>query len=282
LQGPYGFFGIMNLIQYIIKICRWARGAVIFALLVGLSLYMLLTQVKHKQNIADFLLSNVFYLPQSTLSYVMHIGSLSEKNAKLKKENAKLKLEIDLAKEYAIENERLKKLLLFENQWNYPIFLTQIIGHNPGAYMTTVVINKGETDSIFYGMPVFTVDGLVGKISKVFPYHSMVQLLSDPNSRTSVISQRSRVLGMVFSRNSGDMQIQVSSYADLIPGDTLVTSGFGGIYPKGIPVGVVTKLDKNDSEVLSFGNIKLLQHIESLEEVFVIRKNMDWIVWDEN
>jgi len=272
----------MNLIRYIIRICKWARGAAVFAVLVCLSLYMLFIQVKHKQNIADFLLSNVFYLPQSTLSYVMHISNLSEKNTKLKKENAKLKLEIDFAKEYAIENERLKRLLLFENQWNYPIFLTQIIGHNPGAYMTTVVINKGETDSIFYGMPVFTVDGLVGKISKVFPYHSMVQLLSDPNSRTSVISQRSRVLGMVFSRNNGDMQIQVSSYADLVPGDTLVTSGFGGIYPKGIPVGVVSKLDKNDSEVLSFGNIKLLQHIESLEEVFVIKKSTDWIVWDEN
>jgi len=272
----------MNIIQYIIKACKWARGAVIFTLLICLSLYMLLAQVKYKQTIADFLLSNIFYLPQSALSYVSHISNLTEKNAKLKKENAKLKLEINLAKEYAIENERLKKLLLFENQWNYPISLTQIIGYNPGAYMTTVVINSGETDSIFYGMPVFTVEGLVGKVSKVFPRHSMVQLLSDPNSRTSVISQRSRVLGTVFSRNSGDMQIQVSSYADLVPGDTLVTSGLGGIYPKGIPVGVVSKLDKDYSEVLSFGSVKLLQHIESLEEVFVIRKNADWIVWDES
>jgi rod shape-determining protein MreC len=243
---------------------------------------MLFIQVKHKQNIADFLLSNVFYLPQSAVSYVLHISNLSEKNAKLKKENAKLKLEVDLAREYAIENARLKRLLLFENQWNYPIFLTQIIGYNPGAYMTTVVINSGESDSIFYGMPVFTTDGLVGKVSKVFSNHSMVQLLSDPTSRTSVISQRSRVLGMVFSRNSGDIQVQVSSYADLVPGDTLVTSGLGGIYPKGIPVGVISKLDKNNSEVLSYGSIKLLQQIESLEEVFVIKKNMDWIVWDEN
>jgi len=271
----------MSIIRYIIKICKWARGTVVFALLIFLSLYMLFAQVKYKQNMADFLLANVFYLPQSALSYVLHISDLSEKNAKLKKENARLKLEINLAKEYAIENERLKKLLLFENQWNYPIFLTQIIGHNPGAYMTTVVINNGEADSIFYGMPVFTTEGLVGKVSKVFPHHSMVQLLSDPNSRTSVISQRSRVLGTVFSKNSGDMQIQVSSYADLMPGDTLVTSGLGGIYPKGIPVGVVSKFEKNHSEVISIGNIKLLQHIESLEEVFVIRKNADWIVWDE-
>jgi len=272
----------MNLIQYIVKICKWARGTAVFALLVCMSLYMLSIQVKQKQNIADFLLSNIFFLPQSALSHILQISNLSEKNAKLKLENAKLKLEIDLAKEYAIENARLKRLLLFENQWNYPISLTQIIGHNPGAYMTTVVINNGETDSIFYGMPVFTVDGLVGKVSKVFPHHSMVQLLSDPNSRTSVISQRSRVLGTVFSRNSGDMQIQVSSHADLMPGDTLVTSGLGGIYPKGIPVGVVDNLDKNNSEVLSIGSINLLQHIESLEEVFVIRKNMNWIVWDEN
>jgi rod shape-determining protein MreC len=240
---------------------------------------MLFIQVKQKQNIADFLLSNIFYLPQSAISYILHAGNLIEDNERLKKENAKLKLEVDLIKEYAIENERLKKLLHFENHWDYPIFLTQIIGYNPGTYMTTVVVNSGESDSIFYGMPVFTTNGLVGKVSKVFPKHSMVQLLSDPNSRTSVISQRSRVLGTLLSRDNGEMQIQVSSYADLVPGDTLVTSGLGGIYPKGIPVGVVHKLKKNDSEVLSYGDIQLLQHIESLEEVFVIRKNADWIVW---
>ena len=251
-----------------------------FAIFVGFSLYMQFIQVKQKQNIIDFLLSSVFYLPQSAVSYVLHFGKLSEENEKLNKENAELKLQVNLTKEYAIENERLKKLLLFEDNWNYPILLTQIIGHNPGAYMTTVVVNRGEKDSVFYGMPVFTTEGLVGKVSKVFPKHSMVQLLSDPNSRTSVISQRSRVLGTVFSRENGEMQIQVSSYADLVQGDTLVTSGLGGIYPKGIPVGVVSKLDKNNSEVLSYGNIKLLQHIESLEEVFIIRKNMDWIVWE--
>jgi rod shape-determining protein MreC len=251
----------------------------VFAVFVALSLYMQFIQVKHKQNIIDFLLSSAFYLPQSAISSVKQFGNLSRENTLLKKENAKLKLEVDLTKEYAIENERLKKLLLFESHWNYPIFLTQIIGYNPGPYMTTVVVNSGTSDSIFYGMPVFTTNGLVGKISKVFPGYSMVQLLSDPNSRTSVISQRSRVLGTVFSRDDGNMQVKVSSYADLVPGDTLVTSGLGGIYPKGIPVGVVSKLEKNDSEILNYGSIELLQHIESLEEVFIIRKNMDWIAW---
>ena len=271
----------MKFFQYIIRMCKWARGTVVFVLLICSSLYMLSIDVKQKQNLTDFLLSSVFYLPQSTLHYVLRMGDLAEENFVLKKENAKLKFELDLAKEYAIENERLKKLLLFENQWNYPIFLTQIIGYNPGAYKTTVVVNSGESDSVSYGMPVFTTSGLVGKVSKVFPRHSMVQLLYDPNARTSVISQRSRDLGMLFSIDDGDMQVQVSSYADLVPGDTLVTSGLGGIYPKGIPVGVVNNLDRNESEVLSFASVSLLQPIESLEEVFVIRKNMEWIVWDE-
>jgi len=271
----------MNLFQYIVKICRWARGSVVFALCICFSLYMQFIQVKHKQNIADFFLSSVFYLPQSIVSYIVHIGELSMENTALKNENARLKLEVDLTKEFAIENRRLKRLLFFEHHWNYPIILTQIIGHNPGPYMTTVVVNSGKADSIFYGMPVFTTNGLVGKVSKVFPGHSMVQLLSDPNSRTSVISQRSRVLGVIFSRDNGDMQIQISSYADLVPGDTLVTSGLGGIYPKGIPVAVVNKLEKSNSEVLSNGSVELLQHIESLEEAFIILKNTDWIVWED-
>ncbi len=270
----------MKLFQHIIRICKWARGSVVFALLVALSLYMQFIQVKHKQNVVDLLFSSVFYLPQSAISSVRQFGNLSRENTFLKKENAKLKLEVDLTKEYVIENERLKKLLLFESHWDYPIFLAQIIGHNPGPYMTTVVVNSGASDSIFYGMPVFTTNGLVGKVSKVFPRHSMVQLLSDPNSRTSVISQRSRAMGTMFSRDNGEMQVQVSSYADLVTGDTLVTSGFGGIYPKGIPVGVVNKGEKDNSEILSYRGVELLQQVESLEEVFIIRKNMDWIVWD--
>jgi rod shape-determining protein MreC len=241
---------------------------------------MLFIQVKQKQNIVDFLFSSIFYLPQSAASYVFHFGNLAEENIMLKKENAKLKLEVDLTKEYVIENERLKKFLLFENQLSYPIFLTQVIGYNPGTYMTTIVVNSGSVDSVFYGMPVFTTNGLVGKVSKVFPRHSMVQLLSDPNSRTSVISSRSRVLGVLFFREREEMQVQVSSYADLVPGDTLITSGLGGIYPKGIPVAVVEKFKENNSEVLNYGNVKLLQHIESLEEVFIIKKKMDWIVRD--
>jgi len=254
----------------------------VFALLVCFSFYMLFIHVKHKQNIADFLLTSVFYLPQSAVSHILNLGSLSEENLRLKKENGNLKFEIDLIKEYAVENERLKKLLLFENQWKFPIILTQIIAHNPGSYMTTVVVNSGSSDSISYGMPVFTTNGLVGKVTKVFPGYSMVQLLSDPNTRTSVISQRSRELGMVFSRHKGEMQIQISSYADLVIGDTLLTSGLGGIYPKGIPVGVVSSMEKNSIEVLAYGSIRLLQHIESLEEVFIIRKNADWIVWEGN
>ncbi len=272
----------MKLFRYIVRICKWARGSVVFVALVCFSLYMQFIQIKHKQNIADFLLSTVFYLPQSVTSYLIHIGNISEENTKLKKENAELKLKVDLTKEYAIENERLKKLLDFERHWdNFPIFLVQIIGYNPEPYTTTVVVSSGKADSISYGMPVFTTNGLVGKVSKVFNHHSMVQLLSDPNSITSVVSQRSRVLGTVFSRDNGDMQIQISSYSDLVAGDTLVTSGFGGIYPKGIPVGVVSKLEKNNSEVLSYGSIDLLQPIESLEEAFIIRKNADWIVWGE-
>jgi len=272
----------MKLFRYIARICKWARGSVVFVVLVSLSLYMQLIQIKHKQNIADFFLSTVFYLPQSAASYIVHIGELSTENIRLKKENAELKLKEDLAREYAIENERLKQLLgIIEQHWdNFPTILTQIIGYNPGPYMTTIVVNRGTADSIFYGMPVFTTRGLVGKISKVFTHHSMVQLLSAPNSVTSVLSQRSRELGTVFSRGNGNMQIQISSYANWVPGDTLVTSGFGGIYPKGIPVGVVSRLEENNSEVLSYGNIELLQPIESLEEAFIIRKNADWIVGD--
>jgi len=272
----------MKLFRHIARICKWARGSVVFVTLISLSIYMQLIQVKHKQNIADFFLSTVFYVPQSAASYLVRASELSKENMELKKENARLKLKEDLAREYAIENERLKDLLgIIEQHWdNFPTVLTQIIGQNPGPYTTTVVVSRGAADSIFYGMPVFTTRGLVGKVSKVFTHHSMVQLLSDPNSVISVASQRSRELGTVFSKDNGNMQIQISSYANLAQGDTLVTSGFGGIYPKGIPVGVVTKLDKNNSEVLSYGSIELLQPVESLEEAFIIRKNTDWIVWE--
>jgi rod shape-determining protein MreC len=273
----------MGFFSYIIKLCRWARGLVVFLGFVFFSLYMLKAHVNQKQSIANFtdsIFSNFLYLPQTFFSYTLSLGKIGEQNTMLKNENAKLKLEIDLIKEYAIENERLRELLSFESQWDYPIFLTQIIGHNPGPYTTTAVVGRGISDSIAYGMPVFTVNGLVGKVSKVLHSHSMIQLLSDPNLRVSVISRRSRALGTIFSVGEGDIQIQVSSYTDLVPGDTLVTSGFGGIYPKGIPVGVLVRLDRDESNVLNYGSIKPLQQIESLEEVFIIRKPTEWVIWE--
>ncbi len=141
-----------------------------------------------------------------------------------------------------------------------------------------MVINRGYKHKVHKDMPVFTTEGLVGRVSKVFDGHAMVQLLSDPNLRVSVIAQRTRTVGILESKDGEHLTVMMPSHADLRAGDSLVTSGLGGVFPKGIRVGVLTGLTTSDLEVVRYAKVRQLQDPALLEEVFVINKEPDWVV----
>jgi len=269
---------MLSLFRVFAQLLAWGRGTFAFICLAGLALLMRNGTIEQKQTIVDSLLSSLFYPAQSIVSKVTSVKDLDTENLSLKKENARLRLENDLLRQAKAEAIRLRSMVGFQSPWTYSVSLAQVVGRNPGQYLTTLVINRGFRDGIHKDMPVFTPRGLVGRITKVFDGHSMVQLLSDPNLKVSVISQRTRTVGILDSKDGENLQVMMPSHADLRVGDTLVSSGLGGIFPKGIRVGILKGLNGSDIEVVRYGDVRQLQDPALLEELFVINKEPDWVV----
>lgn len=266
----------MKFFRVLGKVLSKGHGLVLFAILLLLGLGIRHLESEGKETLVAGALTSVYYPAQMVVSSVNRLHSLSNENDRLKRENARLKLERDNLRESVEEAGRLRELVHFDNVWDYSIVTARVIGKNPGRFLTTFVLNRGTEHGIDLNMPVFTVHGLVGRISAVSKSHSKVQLLPDPALHVSVMVQRSRVVGFLDGGSANYLQATVPSYVGVRAGDTLVTSGLGGIYPKGIGVGVVRSLRKGDVEVVTELELEPFQKFTRLEEVFIMQKEPDW------
>ena len=268
----------MKLFRLLEGILSKGHGLVLFLILLVVGFGIRHLDKDGKESLVAGALSSVYYPAQVVVSSVDRLHSLSYENDSLKRENALLKMERDNLREGIEETNRLRELVHFDNVWKYSIVTARVIGRNPGRFLTTFVVNRGTDHGIDLNMPVFTTHGLVGRISAVSRTHSKVQLLPDPALHVSVMVQRTRVVGFLNGGSVNYLQAMVPSYTGVREGDTLVTSGLGGIYPKGIGVGVVRSLQKGDVEVVTDLELEPFQKFMRLEEVFIMQKEPDWMI----
>lgn len=194
----------------------------------------------------------------------------------LKKENAGLKAEQLRYSEILAENIRMKELLRFKQGYTrFNLLGASVIARDYGTWMNTLMIDRGSDSGIKVYMPVIVPEGVVGFVSEVYLKTARVQLLLDPRTVVGGMVQRpaSRVVSMV-SGNSGKQGvlsfINISREADVIKGDVVITSGYGGVYPKGLAVGTVEKVSDDLEKVSLDADIKPAVDFSHLEEVFVI------------
>ncbi len=194
----------------------------------------------------------------------------------LKKENAGLKAEQLRYSEILAENIRMKNLLRFKQGYTrFNLLGASVIARDYGTWMNTLMIDRGSDSGIKVYMPVIVPEGVVGFVSEVYLKTARVQLLLDPRTVVGGMVQRpaSRVVSMV-SGNSGKQGvlsfINISREADVIKGDVVITSGYGGVYPKGLAVGTVEKVSDDLEKVSLDADIKPAVDFSHLEEVFVI------------
>lgn len=269
---------MLRAFRFIVELFSQRHGIVAFVFFMVLGLLMRQAPNSVRQSVVSSALGSIFYPAQLVVSVVTNYKSVAEENDQLKKENARLRQETYHAREGLQELARLHTLVRFDDKWDYPIVTARVVGHNPGRFLTTMVINRGTDHGVKVNMPVFSMNGLVGKISKASLNHSRVQLLLDPNLKLSVMNRRTRAVGFLESMDGRHLTAMVPTHAGVQAGDTLVTSGLGGIFPKGIPVGTVKDVRKSDLDVMRQMDVELFQELSILEEVFVMEKEPDWIV----
>ncbi|MDD2587863.1 MAG: rod shape-determining protein MreC [Atopobiaceae bacterium] len=193
--------------------------------------------------------------------------SLSE----LEAENEQLKSQVAELTESDQTATRLEDLLQLKSTYSLQSTAARIVSGSGDSWSTSVTIDKGTTSGFAVGMPVTDSMGVIGQITECGPSTSVVRLISDESSGVSAMVQSSRAQGQLTGSADGTLHLTlIKCDQQVVVGDTVVTSGLGGVYPKGLPIGTVTSVEKSDGALYYDITVSQLASTENLEEVLVI------------
>ncbi len=190
---------------------------------------------------------DVLSRPAATVSDVVaqvrELASLREQNAGLREDKARLVQWQTVARRLEAENRALRALLAFVPGPEASYVTARVIGDTGGAFAHTLVLNAGFRAGVRKGQAVITGDGLVGRVAGVGTRSTRVILITDLNSHIPVLVERTRMRAIVAGDNSDRLRlIRLPPGAEVSAGDRIVTSGHGGAFPPGLPVGVVASV----------------------------------------
>ncbi len=192
-------------------------------------------------------------------------------NTQLKNEIHALKMANSRYRELLATQERLEELLQFKQTINRPVLAAQVIGRDPTGWFKSVIIDKGKWAGLRLDMPVVNAFGVVGRVVSVSSNYAKVLLIIDQNSAVDCLVQRSRDRGMLKGLMSEICKLDyVAKSNDITVGDIVVTSGLGGVFPKGLPVGRILDVKEISGELFKDIKIRTAVDFSKLEEVLVI------------
>ena len=192
------------------------------------------------------------------------LSELREQNEELQSRNAELEESQQTA-------QRLQALLDLRDAYNLQSTGARIISGSNDSWSSTVTIDKGTASGLTAGMPVMSTGGVIGQIVQCDATTSVVRLLTDESSSISAMVQESRAQGMLDGSATGRLSLSMIATQQTVEvGDTVVTSGLGGTFPKGLPLGKVTSCENNPGSLYLTIGVEAFAHTENFEEVLVI------------
>lgn len=207
------------------------------------------------------------------------VGNLTADSAtlsELEEENEQLKAQVAKLSEYEQQATTLTELLQLRNQYSLTSTAARVTGQSSDSWTSTITIDKGSSAGLAVGMPVTSSNGVIGQVSECGPSSATVRLITDENSGVSAMVQSSRAQGQIVGSPDGSLRMTlVRSDQKVAVGDTVVTSGLGGVYPKGLPIGTVTNVTKTSGSMYYDITVEPLTVIDNLEEVLVITSITD-------
>ena len=212
-------------------------------------------------------------LKESVVKIVDHyflIVNTSKENVKLKTKIEGLQNDLFVMSEVQKENERLKRLLEFGKEIPKKKVLAKIVAWDSSSEFRVLRINKGSNDNIKKKDPVITINGVVGYIYRVTPNYSDILTILDQNNRADAIVARTRSHGIVEGVSKDKCILKYVARTEQVElGDEVITAGLGTIYPKGLKIGRITKIDKENFGITQAIEITPSVNFNKLEEVVV-------------
>jgi rod shape-determining protein MreC len=196
-------------------------------------------------------ISNVFRPVTDFIQGVTRIGSLRAENQSLRDQLIVMSRQQQEVATLRRENQELKQLFGLSERLQLATIGAEVIGESPSNFEYSVVINKGADDGLVPDMPVVGPGGLFGKVVRVSGSSSSVLLIIDPDFAVGVRLAASGETGVLVGRREHDLRLDLVDPSTTVrPGELVETSGLGGVFPAGIPVGVVSVANADDSTLV--------------------------------
>lgn len=198
--------------------------------------------------------------------------TLLDENKRLRHEALILKQKVQQMVALRAENNRFRELLNASEQLDDKVLVAELIGVDPDPYTHHIILNKGSEHGVFVGQPILDAHGLMGQVIEVLPYTCRVLLVVDSNHAMPVQVNRNGVRAIAVGSGKLDelALIYVPDTADIREGDQLVSSGLGSRYPKGYPLGEVTKIEHDPGEPFAFVTAKPAAYLDRSRYVLMV------------
>jgi rod shape-determining protein MreC len=259
-----------------------ALGAVVFVAIVLLSLPARAT-ARLKLAVGSWFLplfglaGAAQQLPADLADSVLPRRELLKQIDTLRRENQQLREQQIQTAAIARENDQLRSELGWQRQSAWKLKLANVVMRDPANWWKTVQIDLGSRDGLQTNQPVLTAEGLVGRVSAVSYVSSQVVLIGDPDCRISALVEDStHDMGVLTAGGPLDNSLAELSYlastANLKPGQDVITSGLGGVFPRGIPIGKIVDAQSIEYGLAAQASVKLNANLGALEQVWVLFK----------
>lgn len=198
---------------------------------------------------------------------------LQEENASLRAQNLLLETRLQKYDALLAENNRLRELLDSSSKVNENVLIAEILSVDLEPFTRRIVINKGDIEGVFLEQPLLDANGVLGQVVSIGAFSSTAMLITDPSHALPVQSLRTGARAIAVGIATGNqLKLEhIPNNADIKIGDVLVTSGLGGRFPVGYPVGTITAFEIDPSLPFATVSAKPKADIEHVREVLLVR-----------
>lgn len=226
-------------------------SALSVALLISDARYQVLDGIRQAIAIVAYPLQRVAAAPTAVLYRVSEFfvtqSALRNENARLAEQLLQNGAVLQKYRALAAENAHLRELLAMRQRFPESTVVAEVLYSGRDPFTRKIVVDKGSQDDVKAGRPVIDHSGVVGQVTRVYPWLAEVTLITDKGQAVPVQNLRNG-LRAVLGGTGGDGRLELKFIplnADFQNGDELVTSGIDGIYPHGLPVAVVSNVERN-------------------------------------
>ncbi|NQT62369.1 MAG: rod shape-determining protein MreC [Candidatus Marinimicrobia bacterium] len=214
--------------------------------------------------------SAYLYVP---IQWVETIFTIEKDYRELQQRHIKAQIELNKTRTLVKENQRLRSMLGFKGDKNFNVIPANVLSDVGSHTMNSLTVDQGSEDGVTLLSGVVDAEAqLVGKVVAISPHTALVQLVSDKNFRVSVREMRSRDVGILsYSLKTGYVIQDVPKNAEVIAGDSVVTSGFSDIFPEHIFVGWVSAISPVVEDYVKSVRVDLATDFNRVEEVFILK-----------